>query len=61
MNEVPKPGRNGKPQQAIILSETGFNAGLVMNHGSSGSQKQCRSFSNEKSRHLNKQTFKNSL
>jgi hypothetical protein len=43
-----KPRRNGKPRQAIILIETGFNAGLVMDHGTSGSQRQCHSFSNKK-------------
>jgi hypothetical protein len=47
-----KPERNGKPRQAIILSETGFNAGLVMDHGTSGSQRQCHSFSNKKSRNF---------
>jgi hypothetical protein len=45
---VPKPGRNGKPRPAIIPFDPESFAGLVMNHGTSGSQRQCHSFSNKK-------------
>jgi len=49
---VPKPGRNGKPRPAIIPFDPESFAGLVMDHGTSGSQRQCHSFSNKKSRNF---------
>jgi hypothetical protein len=45
---VPKPGRNGKPRQSIISFISELFAGLAMDHGTSGSQRQCHSFSNKK-------------
>jgi hypothetical protein len=47
-----KPGRNGKPRPAIIPFDPESFAGLAMNHGTSGSQRQCHSFSNKKSRNF---------
>jgi hypothetical protein len=52
MHEVPKPGSNGKPRQSIISLLSELFAGLAMNHGASGSQRQCHSFSNKKSRNF---------
>jgi hypothetical protein len=49
MDEVPKPGRNGKPRQEIMSFYADLIAGLAMDHGTSGSQRQYHSFSNEKS------------
>jgi hypothetical protein len=43
-----KPGRNGKPRQSIISFISELFAGLAMYHGTSGSQRQCHSFSNKK-------------
>jgi len=47
MNEVPKPGRNGKPRQEIMSFYTDFIAGLAMDHGTIGGQRQYRSFLNK--------------
>jgi hypothetical protein len=48
MNEVPKPGRNGKPRQEIMSFDVDFIAGLAMDHGTIGRQRPYHSFSNEK-------------
>jgi len=52
MHAGPKPGSNGKPRQEIMSFYTDFIAGLAMDHGTSGSQKQCHSFSNKKSKNF---------
>jgi hypothetical protein len=42
------PGEMESPRQEIMSFYADFIAGLAMDHGTSGSQRQWRSFSNKK-------------